>query len=458
MAHHTHRSIPKRIQPESPPGFDRLLEKAHVKENHRPHWRRWLACYLAYCDEYDIDPVDEHNETPFVEWLIAQGKEQWQSDQARRAVGLYYELVGGYRARGACRSTSRTAPTKGLSEQWSKVLDDMTATIATMGLSESTRSNYIGWARRFARANNGRDPSSITATQARLFLEELAIDGRVAASTQNLAFNSLLFLYKNVLSIPFEGLEKTLRAKRPRTLPTVLTVAQVRDCLEQFQEPQLLVAELLYGCGLRLHEGLRLRMQDLDLENRMLTVRRGKGGKDRTVPLPETLIDRLQTRMQRMHRRYEKDRRLEAFEGVFLPRSMQNRDARAAADYAWYWLFPAAELTPTDSGGFARSHMHARVFQRAMRTAVEKAGIPKRATPHTFRHSFATHLLLQGANICQVQQLMGHADVRTTMIYLHVAKLQTRPTVSPLDRLYAPHVVPHEENRHSVDGYGGAAQ
>jgi integron integrase len=290
--------------------------------------------------------------------------------------------------------------------------------------------------RRFAKANWDRDFATLTAVDARLFLEALALKGTIAASTQNIAFNALLFLYKNVLSISLEGMGDTLRTKRPRTLPVVFIVEEARACLAQFEDPYLLVAELLYGCGLRLHEGLTIRVQELDLDNRMLTVRRGKGNKDRTVPLPESLVVRLRARLRQVRRKHEADCREIGFEGVTLPRAMQSRDARSRVDFAWYWLFPAAELSETDTGVMVRSHMHPRASQRAMRTAVERAGIAKRATPHTFRHSFATHLLLQGANICQVQQALGHADVRTTMIYLQVANLQAKPVVSPLDRLY----------------------
>jgi integrase len=212
--------------------------------------------------------------------------------------------------------------------------------------------------------------------------------------------------------------------------------ALARACLSRFHEPCRLIAELFYGCGLRLHEGLSLRIQDLDQDNRSLIVRRGKGNKDRVVPLPDTLIGRLASRKKKMRRLYEKDRGNEDFEGVFLPPSVHNRRARAAFDFGWYWLFAAPELTAVESGGVCRSHLHDTIVQRAMRVAVEQAGIAKRVTPHTLRHSFATHLLQQGADIRQVQQLLGHADIRTTMIYLHVANLEMRPVVSPLDRLY----------------------
>ena len=194
--------------------YDRALARARVKEHQRPHWRRWVNAYLSYCEERNVDPVDEHNEAPFVEHLGAEGTVPWQCDQARAAVGLYYELVGGYRPRGGTRGDSaprrRTGRRGKLDEVWVRALETMTTKIATKHLSDSTRGTYTRWVHRFAHANHDRDPHTLTAIDAHLFLEKLAIEGNVSASTQNLAFSSLLFFYRKVLGVPFEGLEDTL--------------------------------------------------------------------------------------------------------------------------------------------------------------------------------------------------------------------------------------------------------
>lgn len=426
--------------------YDSAMDRAAVPAGHRPHWRRWLRRYLEYCGECGTAPSQRSGLESFVRSLGVEGRESWQCKQARRAVELYYEIGAEGSGRPPCSTPvdetecaengNHKNSNSGSARSWDEIIDSMTAAIARRRLATSTRDNYLSWVKRFRASVNDRDPETLTGVDVRIFLERLALAGRIAASTQNLAFNALLFLFRHALDKPFEGLEDTLRAKTGRRLPTVLSVKEVLSLLRALEDPYLLIAEILYGCGLRLEEGLGLRLQDIDMERGLLAVKNGKGEKDRTVPLPESLHRRLEYQRARARRMYQRDMEDGAFDGVFLPDTVERKLSRAAREVGWYWLFPAPEQTETSHGALRRYHLHPTAFQRAMRGAVHQARIVKRATPHTLRHSFATHLLEQGADIRQVQQLLGHADVRTTMIYTHVANLETRPVVSPLDRLY----------------------
>jgi integron integrase len=269
----------------------------------------------------------------------------------------------------------------------------------------------------------------------RRFLSHLAVEGRVAASTQNQALNAILFLYGQVLERDLGTLGAIERSRRPERLPVVLTRDEVRRVLTALDGIPRLVAELLYGGGLRVMEGLQLRVHDLDFDRRQVMVRDGKGMKDRTTVFPETLVGPLREHLDRVQLVWEGDRRGE-IPGVELPYALAHKYPHAGTEWGWQWVFPSAELSVDPRSGIRRRHhLYETTVQRAMRSAVRLTGLTKPATPHTLRHSFATHLLENGADIRTVQELLGHSNVNTTMIYTHVLNRGPAGVVSPLDRL-----------------------
>jgi len=307
------------------------------------------------------------------------------------------------------------------------------ARIRRLGLAKRTEVAYVGWIMRFVRANRGRHPRDLGGSEIEAFLTGLAVEGRVAASTQNQALASLLFLYREVLEVELPWMDGIQRAKRPVRLPVVLTRSEVAGLLDQLQGVHWLVASLLYGSGLRLLEGLRLRVQDLDFPRGEITVRHGKGGKDRRTMLPVSLHEPL--RLQLAHSRQLHDRDLKAgFGAVWLPDALARKYRNAMREWGWQYVFPATQRgVDTRDGAIRRHHLHESAVQRAVRRAVISAGIAKRASCHTLRHSFATHLLESGYDIRTVQELLGHTDVSTTQIYTHVLNRGPNAVRSPLD-------------------------
>jgi integron integrase len=265
------------------------------------------------------------------------------------------------------------------------------------------------------------------------FLTHLAVEGKVAASTQNQARSALLFLYKEVLGSELPWLNNVEQAKKPRRLPTVLTEDEVREVLGRLDHVHWLVAALLYGSGLRLMEALRLRVQDIDFKRREILVRDGKGFKDRVTMLPERVASRLQAHLVTVRLLHEKDL-AEGFGEVHLPYALERKYPNAGKSWGWQYVFPSGNRSVDPRGGQTRRHhLDEQTIQRAVKQAVRNAGLVKPATPHTLRHSFATHLLQKGQDIRTVQELLGHEDVQTTMIYTHVLNRGGHGVASPLD-------------------------
>ena len=294
---------------------------------------------------------------------------------------------------------------------------------------------YIGWIRRYIHFHGIRQPDEVGAVEVVEFLSHLAVGREVTAPTQNQALAALLFLYRTVLWRELEGLDNAVRARAPRRLPVVMTRDEVRAVLAQLSGEHALVGGMLYGLGLRLLECLRLRIKDLDIDRRQLIVREGKGNRDRATLLPASLEQPIAQHLIGVRSRYERDRR-KAVPGVALPRSLERKYPNAGEECGWQWLFPSAQLSRDPRSGIVRRHHLSEASpQRAVRRAVQRARLVKRVTPHTFRHSFATHLLEDGSDIRTVQVLLGHRDVRTTMIYTHVLDRGPLGVQSPIDKL-----------------------
>lgn len=283
-------------------------------------------------------------------------------------------------------------------------------------------SSYEHWLRQFLRFHRMRHPRAMGEAEINAFLSHLATGERVSATTQNQALAALLFLYRTVLGGDVGNLEGVIRARRRQRLPVVFTVGEVRAVLGHLDGTEALVAQLLYGSGLRLMEALRLRIKDVDLEQRCITVRCGKGDKDRRTMLPDSLVEPLQRHMQGLRGVHQAD--LAAGWGtVELPHALERKYRNAAREWAWQWLFPQGRRWRDPHQRLeGRHHLDPSLVQRAVRAAVQAAWISKPATCHSFRHSFATHLLEQGADIRTIQELLGHSDVKTTMIYTHCVK------------------------------------
>lgn len=297
-----------------------------------------------------------------------------------------------------------------------------------------TEKAYVGWIRRFVVFYGRRHPREMGAVEVRDFLAYLASDLKVAAATHQQALAALLFLYKDVLGIELPWLNELERPKMPKRMPAVLSRLEVERLLVAMDGTHALIARLLYGTGMRLMEAVRLRVKDVDFARGEIMVRDGKGGKDRPTMLPNVLVEPLQIHLQRVRLLWERDCAA-GRPGVYMPDALARKYPSAPTSWGWFWVFPAAGLSVDPRSGIERRHhTHEQGLQRAIKKALAAAGIAKPASTHTLRHSFATHLLESGYDIRTVQELLGHADVSTTMIYTHVLNRGGRGVVSPLDR------------------------
>jgi len=300
-------------------------------------------------------------------------------------------------------------------------------------MSYRTEKTYLHWVRRFIRYHDRRHPRVMGAPEVEDFLTALAVKNKVSASTQNQALAAILFLYREVLEVKLPWLENVTRAKRPQRLPVVLTRSEVQQVLARLSGTKWLVVSMLYGSGMRLLECLQLRIKDVDLARREVLIRDAKGQKDRVTVLPDALIPHLRTHLARVKHLFEADRK-EDRPGVSLSFALHRKYPSASTSWSWYWLFPAHSFCMDPySHELVRHHLYPQNVQRAVKLALRATGISRPASTHTFRHCFATHLLEDGYDIRTVQELLGHSDVKTTMIYTHVLNRGGRGVRSPLD-------------------------
>jgi integron integrase len=349
-------------------------------------------------------------------------------------------MSGLYFGRGKKRSeTSMTTETCSKSNtpcsHRPKLLDQLRREIRVRHYSIRTEHTYADWVKRFIFFHNKRHPKDMGAAEINEYLSYLATDRKVSASTQNQALSGILFLYKHVLNIDIGDLGEVVRAKKPTKLPVVLSVDETERIIENMDGLSKLITLLMYGSGMRILEVVRVRVKDVDFEGNYILVRDGKGAKDRTVPLPAAAVGPLEDHLALVRQQHEQDLR-DGFGTVYLPYALERKYPNANREWGWQYVFPSSRLSiDPRSGRRQRHHVFESVVQGAIRTATRKAGVNKSVHSHTFRHSFATHLLASGIDIRSIQELLGHKDVSTTMVYTHVLKSGPLGIISPADRI-----------------------
>ncbi|MEA3280169.1 MAG: integron integrase, partial [Thermodesulfobacteriota bacterium] len=357
---------------------------------------------------------------------IVRHREDWQIKQAKEAVGLYRFFLRKHSRGSACIAMDSDA-------QWKDVVEEMIKILRLKHRSMSTEKTYIGWLRAFYGFLNGASPHEIDDSHVKDFLVYLAVERHVARATQSQAFNAILFLYRHILDKDIKNLHEVIRARPKRRLPVVMTKQEVFNLFDNLDGTNLLMAQICYGCGLRLRECIKLRVKDIDFEQCCLTVRSGKGDKDRQTVFPESLKNDFRRHLERVRELYEKDR-MDDIAGVYLPGALERKYTNAGKEWIWQWVFPSKSLSVDPRTRLVRRHhVHPNTLQKQIKKAAASARLTKRVTVHTLRHSFATHLLEKGYDIRTIQELLGHSNVQTTMIYTHVANKNKLGVKSPLD-------------------------
>ena len=410
------------------PGYQQFLENKNLVAGKKlSYYLHWVSSFITYCREKECSPAEDSRIAPFLA-LLAKTREDWQVNQAREALRLYhFYLAQAEKANGATSLETDAA------SAWQAIAQQMREALRLRHRSIRTENSYMTWLRSLYTFVQGKTPGAIDSQDVKNFMSHLAVSRKVSASTQNQAFSAMLFLFRNVLDRPLDDIAEAVRASRRRRLPVVLSKNEINGILEHLPPLYQLMARLLYGCGLRVQECITLRVKDLDFEQGSLTVRSGKGDKDRLTVLPESLKNGLREQLMRSRELFERDRKCGA-KGVCLPDALERKYPNAGKEWAWFWVFPAlSNSTDPGTGIYRRHHIHVSNLQRAFRQAVRAAGINKPASLHSLRHSFATHLLERGHDIRTIQELLGHSNVQTTMIYTHVAGKNILGVTSPLD-------------------------
>ena len=413
-------------------GYEKFLQdKGLAVPKHRPYLVRWVQQFLYFARAHPGYTFEQTLDLFLGQIGERVGVKPWQIQQAANAVRVYrYQ----YRQAKTESQDEAGGPAAGVDD--SALLRRLREVIRLRHYAESTERTYLQWSRRFLayRRKTGLQGEP-TSADVKAFLTRLAMAEKVSASTQNQAFSALLLLFREVLRTDLAEMAQTVRARRGRRLPTVLSVREVQALLAQVEPEFQLMVRLLYGSGLRLMELLRLRVKDIDFDGGLVMVRSGKGDRDRSTLLPVSLHEDLKSHLEKVRRWHESDLAKSHGEAP-LPYALARKYPGAGKEWGWQYVFPADKVgvDPAD-GKVRRYHVHGGAIQAAVRTAAKKAGITKRASPHTLRHSFATHLLLNQTDIREIQELLGHKSLQTTMIYTHVVRDMRSSAQSPLDAL-----------------------
>ncbi|MDP6467761.1 MAG: integron integrase [Pirellulaceae bacterium] len=439
--------------------FGVVLKAARLSKNDRTWFSRWIEWYGQFCgtDYRQPIPVERERVIRFLQCQKSNGRKAWQRLQAVRAIEFYRNCVLNQaehnlddirnRLAEMAQRDCRTGDANGSLRQIDvvgqidpsepEVIQDLRRELRLMHRKYATEKAYVGWANRFLRFFQIQDRDTLLGAggqEIKEFLTHLALDGNVTANTQNQAFNALLFLFRHVLKRD-PGHIDALRAKRPQRLPVVLSRNEITRLLGALGGRDLLIAQLLYGGGLRRFEGISARIKDMEFDQHQIVVRDGKGAKDRVTVLPEVAVGGLRRQIAIARQLHEQD--IAAGYGrVWLPYALARKYPNADREFAWQYVFPATKLSRDPrTGELRRHHLHESVFPAALKRAAKRAQIDKHVVAHSLRHSFATHLLEDGKDIRTVQELLGHKDVATTMIYTHVMNRPGIAIKSPVDTL-----------------------
>ena len=412
--------------------FERFLHgKSSIKENRQAFYILWIRRYLDFIKSADQMPPPQRLPAFLKHLRLQKEYADWQINQAMDSVQFYEHVFLTQCYGNNNNDMSKVAPPK----SWNEAVTEVTDMIRLRHYSRSTERNYTYWAKQFATFVHPKQPAQVDTTDAKRFLTNLAIKKGVSASTQNQAFNALLFLFQHVLRSDYSNLSDTPRAKHKSKMPVVLSREEVAELFNCMDGICLLIARMIYGCGFRVLECMRLRVKDIDFYTGSITIRSGKGEKDRITMLPESLRSPLINHLSQVKSVYERNLK-KGLANVILPDALAAKYPNAGTDWAWQWVFPArSHYADQNTGEIYRHHLHQSVIQKAVKEACRKSGIAKNATVHTLRHSFATHLLENGYDIRTVQELLGHKNVNTTMIYTHVLNKGPMGIRSPLDYL-----------------------
>jgi len=420
------------------PEFQKYLAVHHkIQRKHLIFYANWASRYVEYLKRNKIEDCIE-NRHKYIKHLGDHAVvEPWQVEQAGKAIKLYQDdFLKMEKNPKFPRTDGDNAVDKGIGE----LIKQMRTILRVKHFAYKTERSYVAWAERFfdfVRVIEQKDLAhhKLDSNDVKKYLSYLAVEQHVAASTQNQAFNALLFLFREVLKRDIDDLKTVVRAKRGPKLPVVLSVDEVKRLFENLKGRLLIIVQLIYGSGLRLMEAARLRVQDIDFENNTVFIRSAKGDKDRTTVLPRSIKNELAGYLEKMKEQHANDLKL-GHGDVHLSEAISRKYPSASKEWKWQYVFPSVNLSVDPrSGVVRRHHINETLIQSAVRKAAVKAGIEKRATVHSLRHSFATHLLMNGVNLREIQDLLGHKNIETTMIYTHILRDMSNAPQSPLDKI-----------------------
>jgi integron integrase len=422
--------------------FNAIIKKEEIPSDKYNLYKKWLRYYLDFCHKYGHDPRNSESLPIFINKLRDKKQSKLQQKQAFDSIIVYYKIfniypkwskkAGNDEIKETTISYDQSKPTN--KKHWNSVYNQLNNEIKLRHYSPKTFKAYNKWVMQFRNFVNSKPLDQLSSEDVKKFLTYLAVEQHVSASAQNQAFNGLLFFFRNILKKEFGKIDGVVRAKRKPYIPVVLSRGEVDTIIKLIRHPYNLIVKLLYGCGLRLSECMTIRVSNLNFDAGILTIHDGKGKKDRSLPLPKAIVPELKQQIESVRKLHRQDIKA-GYAGVFMFNAIEGKYKNAGKEFPWQWLFPAKDLTyVSEKKEYRRSHLHITHAQKAIRSAVKRAQLTKRATAHTFRHSFASHLLAANYDIKTIQELLGHSDIRTTMIYTHTVKSRTiKEAKSPLD-------------------------